>query len=98
MMLPTRYSYEGQPACLIEAMAFGLPAITTDFRGNAEIVIDGETGYLVDWRDTAHMAERIKELRNNPKLYVTMSRQARINYDRSFSHNAHLDAMQSLLA
>ena len=36
------------PSCLIEGMALGLPAIGTRYSGIPEIIVDGETGILVD--------------------------------------------------
>jgi glycosyltransferase involved in cell wall biosynthesis len=38
---------EGQSNSILEAMAFGIPVIATDIAGNRELVVDGETGILV---------------------------------------------------
>jgi len=44
LVLPSRY--EGLPLALVEAMWCGRPAIVTDVAGNAEVCVDGETGFV----------------------------------------------------
>jgi glycosyltransferase involved in cell wall biosynthesis len=39
--------YEGQSNAIMEAMAAGVPVVATDIPGNRELVVPGETGYLV---------------------------------------------------
>ena len=39
--------YEGQPVSVMEAMAAGRPVVASDIPGNRELVVHGETGYLV---------------------------------------------------
>jgi glycosyltransferase involved in cell wall biosynthesis len=39
--------YEGQPVAVMEAMATGVPVVASDIPGNRELVVHGETGYLV---------------------------------------------------
>ncbi len=46
----------------IEAMALRKPVITTCFGGPPEVVVDGETGYVVDPRDVKLMAARLEDL------------------------------------
>jgi phosphatidylinositol alpha-1,6-mannosyltransferase len=51
---------------LIEAGLTGVPIVTYDYDFHAEIVTDGETGYLVKFRDVAALAERVCELLADP--------------------------------
>ncbi|MDI1335924.1 MAG: glycosyltransferase family 4 protein [Lacunisphaera sp.] len=97
LVLPTRYDNEGQPVVLIEALAHGLPAIATDYRANSEMVVEGETGGLVDWRDTAGMARKIAELWRNPSTYARMSVRCRKRFEERFTPKAHIDAMEEVL-
>jgi len=45
---PTRYSAENQPVTLIEAMAFGLPIVTTRWRSIPEMFPPGYPGLVAD--------------------------------------------------
>lgn len=52
--------YEGMPNCLIEAIACGIPIVSYDCPiGPAEIVVEGENGYLVPFMDKEQLAEKI---------------------------------------
>jgi glycosyltransferase involved in cell wall biosynthesis len=44
LLLPSRF--EGLPLALVEAMWCGRPAVVTDAGGNAELCVDGETGFV----------------------------------------------------
>ena len=60
LLLPSRS--EGHPITLIEAMHLGLPAVASDISGSNEIIVDGETGYLVPAQDVPAYAERLTRL------------------------------------
>lgn len=53
---------EGISITLLEAMASGIPTVTTAVGGNPEVVLPGETGYLVPANGEQEMAARILEL------------------------------------
>jgi glycosyltransferase involved in cell wall biosynthesis len=58
LVLPSRY--EGLPLALVEAMRCGRPAVVTDVGGNAELCVDGETGFVAS-RPTANaLAEALE--------------------------------------
>src|SRR5262249_2755364 len=57
---------EGISLTLLEAMARGLPVVATRAGGNAEVVIDGNTGFLVPTRSPAQLTERILLLWRDP--------------------------------
>jgi glycosyltransferase involved in cell wall biosynthesis len=56
---PQTGDQEGLPLAILEAMAEGLPVVSTIHAGIPEAVIDGETGFLVHEGDSAGMADRI---------------------------------------
>ncbi len=59
---------EGTPVALIEAMAAGVPVISTDVGGVADLVAHGETGWLVPPGDPAALARGIGKLLGDPGL------------------------------
>ncbi len=71
---------EGFPNVFIEAMHFGLPIISTDVGGCKEMVVEGETGFLVNPRDEHALAEKMRMLAGNRALRNTLAKNA---YDRS---------------
>ena len=55
-------------------MACGLPVVATDVGGNRELVIDGETGFLVRERTPEAFARPLVELLENEKLRLRMGK------------------------
>jgi glycosyltransferase involved in cell wall biosynthesis len=56
------------PAAVIEAMAAGLPSIATRCGGPEEIMVDGETGWLVDAEDAEPLAGAMRAFYSNTNL------------------------------
>lgn len=69
--------WEGLPLAFLESMSAGKPVVANNVDGASEVVIDGETGFLVTPRQPAEMAERILFLLNNETLCSEMGRIAR---------------------
>lgn len=74
----------------IEAMACGLPVVTTTVGGIPEIVVDGETGYLVKPGDGRGFLEAIRSITESRELRRRLGRAARDRVERRF--NASLQA------
>lgn len=64
---------EGFPNVILEAMAVGLPIITTKIRGLPEIVKEGINGYLVDPKNSDQLADKILDLLNNVEIAAMIS-------------------------
>lgn len=90
-VLPTYYLWEGQPISIIEALAYGLPVITTEYRGIPEQIIDGYNGFFVPPRSPKNISNLIKKLWENPSLYKNMSRNAILHFEKNFTKDAHLN-------
>jgi glycosyltransferase involved in cell wall biosynthesis len=61
----------------LEAMRAGLPVIVSENAGSAEVVRDGDNGFVVPARDAATLAERLDILLKNPAIRRGMGAEAR---------------------
>jgi glycosyltransferase involved in cell wall biosynthesis len=81
----------------IEAMASGVPVVSTRRGGPSETVVDGETGYLVDAGDDAALAERVLTLLRDPGLRQRMGAAGRARVEALFSARAMAAAFTQTL-
>lgn len=95
-LLPT-YFEEGQPISIIEAMAHGCIVVTTKFRSAPDLVVDGETGVLVDQGQPMQIADAVLRIATDVDKFNAMSRAAVECYERNFTKDRHMDAMVSAL-
>jgi D-inositol-3-phosphate glycosyltransferase len=79
----------------LEAQACAIPVVATAVGGLGHIVMDGETGYLVEDRDPAVFAARMKTLLSDPDLRADFSRRAGYAAQR-FSWQATADTTHEL--
>ena len=80
-----RLLYEGFPLAILEAMAAGLPVVTTRVAGNPEAVDDRVHGRLVEAEDEAGLAEALLDLIRDEEGRRRMGRQARQRVVEEFS-------------
>jgi len=79
---------EGHPRVVLEAMAAGLPVITTDRGAIAETVRDGITGFVLPDPDPVELAVRLVSLLTDDDLYTRMSTAARSEYEAKHTQAA----------
>ena len=63
---------ENSPMAIEEAMAAGVPVVTSNRCGMPYIVRDGESGFLVNPNDTDEIAGRLRQLIENDELRRSM--------------------------
>jgi len=69
---PTFYHYECFPLVLLEAMQYSLPIVSTFEGGILDMVIDSETGFLVEQKNIEILANRLEILIKNPGMRKKM--------------------------
>ncbi len=75
---------DGLPTVLIEAMALGVPVISTDVTGIPELVEDGRTGLIVPQHDPTALANAIHRVLNNPATAATLGEAGRRRVEAQF--------------
>jgi colanic acid/amylovoran biosynthesis glycosyltransferase len=76
---------EGVPNVLMEALARGLPVLSTYHGGVPEIVRDGKSGFLVPERDVAGMAAKLRLMIENRLLWTAMGEEGRKTVEENFN-------------
>jgi len=76
---------EGTPVAVLEASASGIPVVSTRHAGIPDVVIDGETGLLVDELDVDGMARAMIRLAQDPELAAGMGQAGRERIEEHFS-------------
>ena len=71
---------EGHPRVVLEAMASGLPVVTTDRGAIAETVVHGEGGFVLDEPIPEQLAECVLQLLRDRALWERMGAEARRRY------------------
>ena len=79
---------EGLGLAALEAMASGLPIVTSNIHGIRDYSIEGVTGFLCDSKDSDCFAKSIKKLKDNPVLRAEMAENNRNSVDRFELKNA----------
>lgn len=83
--------WEGLPCTIIEAMRAGLPVVASDVGGVNEIVLDGQTGYVIPRSNARFLRQRLNYLVANEQARISMGIMARQKYESqlTFQHMYH---------
>lgn len=87
---------EGLPVVLLEAMASGLPVVTTDVDGNGELVLHEQTGLVVPSNDPARLAESIIKVLANKNDAKKMGNNGRERVRNHFTFNTMVNQYEDI--
>lgn len=85
------------PNTVLEAQACGTPVVAADAGGVGEMLLDGETGWLVDARDVGALAERLNALAAAPRTVADAGDRAARFVAEAFSEEATLAQYQAAI-
>lgn len=94
-VLPSWYG-EGMPKSLLEAAAAGRPMVAVDGPGLREVVIDGETGFLVPPRDASALADALERLLRDGALRRRLGHAARLRAEQNFGDDTVVAATMTV--
>ena len=95
-VVPSVMSSETFGVAAVEAAACGLPVIASDIGGLPEVVVDGETGFLVPPRAPDAIAEKLLLLVENLPLRRKMGEEARKFVERNYIWEKNAGKMERL--
>lgn len=87
---------EGISNSIIEYMASRLPVIASRDGGTGELVIDRETGFLVEQKAVDQIIEKLELLMSNPSLAASMGEKGRIRIEQNFDIHKMTEAYKDL--
>lgn len=87
---------EGHPWAIIEAMAAGLPIISTDQGAISESVLNGVNGFIVEARNPEAIARKLKILIENPELRQKMGKESRRLYEDKFTEDKMVERLANV--
>jgi glycosyltransferase involved in cell wall biosynthesis len=101
LVLPSYRRNEGYPGAIIEAFLVGLPVIASRLPGISEIVIDGETGCLVEPRSVDELRKAILRLNEDRDFYKKLTSRVRehsFGFSSEYWHENFVNEIGDLVA
>ncbi len=96
-VFPSQYRSENFPLVILEAMASGLPVISTRWRGIPSIVVEGETGFLHQPGDIDALQTCIQKFMDQPDLLERCGQNALLRYQDKFTFAQHRKQIVTVL-
>lgn len=96
-VFPTHYKKETFGLVNLEAMQYSLPIISTCVGGIPDVVIDGQTGFLIPEMDFSVLADKLELLINNPAMRIKMGIAGKERFHKYFTLNAFENNLVNIL-
>jgi colanic acid/amylovoran biosynthesis glycosyltransferase len=87
---------EGIPVVLMEAMAFGLPCVSTRIAGIPELITDGENGFLTSPSDIEDLVSRLHLLINDPELRARLGASGRARVCDAYNLDTNITLLDTV--
>jgi glycosyltransferase involved in cell wall biosynthesis len=87
---------EGLARVLPQALISGKPVVSYDVDGAREVVISGETGFLIPPRDVDELSERLRQLAADPAMRDRMGQEGRKRFADVFRHEHMTEQLRQL--
>ncbi|MCB0998580.1 MAG: glycosyltransferase family 4 protein [Acidimicrobiales bacterium] len=87
---------ENQPVAIVEAMAAGLPVVSTAIAAIPEVVEDGTTGLIVPADDPGALALALESLLRDPARRAEMGRRGRQRYEQGYTIERSADRIHTI--
>ncbi|WP_119793021.1 glycosyltransferase [Flavobacterium anhuiense] len=88
---------EGTPVAILEASSAGLPIIGTVHAGIPDVILNDETGLLVEEHDVNTMTKKMLLLLENKELAIKLGENGKKRINSHFSLERHLDVLNKLI-
>jgi glycosyltransferase involved in cell wall biosynthesis len=88
--------FEGMPLTLLEALASGVPVVSTEVGGIPEVIESGKTGYLVPKGSAEFLAKRILELLQDSSKAAELASNGRAMVHERFSAEKMIKATEAV--
>jgi len=85
LVFPTFYKKETFGLVLLEAMAAGLPVVSTREGAIPEIIDDGVTGFIIDKQNPGKLAEKLEYLISNLDQAKKMGQAGRVKFEQNYT-------------
>ena len=82
-LFPSRH--EGMPNAVLEAMSSGLPVVATRIAGSEELVLDGETGFLVPTENVDALRDALQTILTDSFLCQKMGAASRLHVEQNYT-------------
>lgn len=88
---------EGTPNSILEAGAAALPVVSTYHAGIPDVIVDGNTGRLVEEHDIDNMINYVRNLLLEPDKLKELGEAGRARISKCFTQKMYLDKLDSLI-